>query len=889
MASNEDIEDDFESTAVGAVTPPLDPAREIPGRERDKSPFAASRLSGALALSLAGVFGGTLLAAAAVLLVVVLPANSAHEERLAAARADLAAAQIEGIAASLRDAAAHLAELPETARALRSRDADALSELEARFGAAVDDALRVRIHALGTAEDRLTEVPPLTFAGLDLIRNAENGEPGGPEHTMTAAGPLVNVAAAVPGAGPRPEGTVMITYAATALTDPLQALPADAGRFTLLQTFGNNPAVEITALGTGGGGAVLERKLSVRNWTLRYEAPTPTPVASALLTIPAWVLVLALAAGLVVVAQRRVARFVRADLERIVDAANAMALGRDPGVPRDYALDEFAAAGAVLRDLSRDIEPGGRKKAAPAKIAVNRPAADGAEPEPAVEVEEIDDAFLEIEENDAATEDTEIPDVLEDFEDDAASDGDLVVDAADLPPDVIFRDYDIRGVVGEQLSEAHARLIGRAIGSAVSEAGESAMAVAGDCRHSTAALKAALVEGITAAGVDVVDLGDVPTPILYHTTHTTALRSGVIVTGSHNAPDYNGFKIVIGGETLASGRIAALAERIRDGRFTSGSGSVTTEDGVSRYVDEISTDIALAQPLKVVVDCGNGIAGGVAPRLLEALGCEVLPLYCDADGDFPNHHPDPADPANLEDLSTVVRAEGADIGIALDGDGDRIGAVDEKGNIIWPDRLMMLFARDIVGRNPGADVIFDVKCSRHLNSLIAEYGGRPIMWKTGHAHLKAKMRETGALLGGELSGHIGFGERWHGFDDGLYSAARLLEIVAGEAVEVSAIFGEFPAAVSTPEIRVPIAESKKFDTVAQLIESGVLDQGDVTTIDGLRVDYPDGWGLVRASNTAPELTLRFEADTAGAVHEIVDQFKSALRELEPSLDFTIDV
>jgi phosphomannomutase/phosphoglucomutase len=380
----------------------------------------------------------------------------------------------------------------------------------------------------------------------------------------------------------------------------------------------------------------------------------------------------------------------------------------------------------------------------------------------------------------------------------------------------------------------------------------------------------------------------VPTPILYHTTHTTALRSGVIVTGSHNAPEYNGFKVIIGGETLASGRIAALADRIREGRFTSGSGTVSRENGVDRYVDEISADIALAQPLRIVVDCGNGIAGAVAPRLLEALGCEVLPLYCDPDGDFPNHHPDPADPANLEDLSTVVRAEGADIGIALDGDGDRIGAVDEKGTIIWPDRLMMLFARDIVGRNPGADVIFDVKCSRHLNSLISEYGGRPIMWKTGHAHLKSKMRETGALLGGELSGHIGFGERWHGFDDGLYSAARLLEIVAGEAVETSSIFADFPDAVATPEIRVPIAESRKFDTVAKLLESGVLDQGDVTTIDGLRVDYPDGWGLVRASNTAPMLTLRFEADSAAAVREIADQFRNALTDIDPSLDFSVE-
>lgn len=895
MASSEGTEsaadDGFESTAVGAVTPPLDPRREIPGRTRDRNPFAPTRLSGATAMAIAGVVGGTLLAALLILLLVVLPANRAHERTLSQSRVDLVAARVDGLARTLQRAAQRLAAAPETTSALQRGDEDILRALEERFATALDGALRVRINDPGAAEVALTEVPPLTFAGLDLIRSAENGQIAGPEFLATEAGPVLNVAAGLPGDGTRRAGSVMITFSASLLERALQTLPASAGRFVVVQTFGANPSLEIAEQGTGGGGEAVRRTLSVPSWTLVHEPPAAAGVASALLTIPAWVLLLLVALGAVIQGQRRVARSVRADLERIVDSANAMALGRSLTAPRDFALDEFAAAGATLLDMSKSVEAGARKKAPAPSFQVKRPAAEPAAAATDVEIEELedlddqDDVFLEIDDDGAESADPDAPmDFLEDDDGPEAAPGE-----ADIPPDVIFRDYDVRGIVGEQLTEAHARLLGLAVGSVVAEAGEDTLAVAADCRPSSPALKAALVEGVTAAGIDVVDLGEVPTPILYHTTSTTAVRSGVIVTGSHSAPEYNGFKIVIAGEALASGRIAALRERIRAGRFASGSGSVRSEDGITRYIDEISGDIAIAQPLKVVIDCGNGIAGVVAPRLLEALGCDVQPLYCDPDGTFPNHHPDPADPKNLEDLATVVRAEGADLGIALDGDGDRIGAVDEQGRVIWPDRLLMLFARDIVGRNPGADVIFDVKCSRHLNSLVSEYGGRPIMWKTGHAHLKAKMRETGALLGGELSGHICFGERWHGFDDGLYSAARLLEIIAAEASGTAALFEDFPAAVATPEIRVAVAEDRKFGLVEKLISSGTLDQGDVTTIDGLRVDYPDGWGLVRASNTAPALTLRFEADTAAAVKEIAEQFRGALLDLDPSLDFRVEL
>ncbi|MEE4359882.1 MAG: phosphomannomutase/phosphoglucomutase, partial [Pseudomonadales bacterium] len=456
------------------------------------------------------------------------------------------------------------------------------------------------------------------------------------------------------------------------------------------------------------------------------------------------------------------------------------------------------------------------------------------------------------------------------------------------PPEEIFRAYDIRGIVGQTLTPDIAYQIGRAIGSDAADHGEGTLVVGADGRHSSPELKANLIEGLTAAGRDVIDIGEVPTPVLYYATHVTGAQSGVMITGSHNPSDYNGFKIVIAGETLAEARIAELRQRIVEGRFTEGRGRVETTDVVGEYVDRIASDVALAQPLRVVVDCGNGVAGAVVPQLLEAIGCEVLPLYCEVDGDFPNHHPDPADPANLQDLITVVRAEGADLGLAFDGDGDRLGLVTEKGDIIWPDRLLMLFCKDIVGRNPGADVIFDVKCSRHLNSLIADYGGRPIMWKTGHSHIKAKMRETGALLGGEFSGHICFGERWYGFDDGLYSAARLLEIVGGEMRPVSEVFEEFPNDPHTPELKIRTTEAAKFGIIERLAQSDAFRDGDMTTIDGVRVDYATGWGLVRASNTAPMLTLRFEGEDQEALRTIEERFRAALREIDPSLAFPID-
>jgi phosphomannomutase/phosphoglucomutase len=448
----------------------------------------------------------------------------------------------------------------------------------------------------------------------------------------------------------------------------------------------------------------------------------------------------------------------------------------------------------------------------------------------------------------------------------------------------VFRAYDIRGVVGTSLTEDLVYWIGRAFGAEAREENQSKVAIAGDGRISTEALKSSLARGLTESGVDVIDVGMVPTPLLYFANFALNTGTGIMVTGSHNPAEYNGLKMVLAGETLAEDRIQRLRERIENNEFSTGEGVIDEADIINSYLDRVIDDVAVAQPLKVVVDCGNGVAGVVAPRLITELGCEVVPLYCDVDGTFPNHHPDPADPANLEDLITVVKDEEADLGLAFDGDGDRIGVVTASGEIIWPDKLLMLFARDIVGRNPGADIIFDVKCSRHLNSVISEYGGRPIMWKTGHSHIKAKLKETGALLGGEFSGHICFGERWYGFDDALYSAARLLEIIGGEAQTAEELFAEFPITFATPEIKIESTDDAKFGIVEQFGAVTQFGDGTVTHIDGVRVDFADGWGLLRASNTSPVLSLRFEADGQEALQRIQEQFKKGLQAINGDLE-----
>lgn len=459
-----------------------------------------------------------------------------------------------------------------------------------------------------------------------------------------------------------------------------------------------------------------------------------------------------------------------------------------------------------------------------------------------------------------------------------------VPEQVEISPD-IFRAYDIRGVVGKTLSATIVREIGRAIGSEANERGQQSIVVARDGRTSSPELGDALIEGLRASGRDVIDIGVVPTPVLYFATHHLETNSGVMLTGSHNGPEYNGLKIVIDGETLSGEAITAIRNRITNKEMSEGQGSLQAVDISADYLRRITDDIpvALGGAFRIIVDCGNGVAGQLAPQLYRALGHDVVELYCDIDGTFPNHQPDPSQPENLQSLIEIVKEEGADLGFAFDGDGDRLGVVDGEGNIIWPDRQMMLFARDVLSRNQGASIIFDVKCSRHLKAVIEESGGKPLMWKTGHSLIKSKMKEIDAPLAGEFSGHIFFKERWYGFDDALYAGARVLEILTKSKSSPTETFAELPDDISTPELRIPLAEKHHAKVMEIMKKKMTFEDAEVTDMDGLRVDFSDGWGLVRPSNTSPFLVARFEAESDEAMERIQKGFRDLLHSVSADL------
>lgn len=452
------------------------------------------------------------------------------------------------------------------------------------------------------------------------------------------------------------------------------------------------------------------------------------------------------------------------------------------------------------------------------------------------------------------------------------------------PSATIFRAYDIRGIVTETLTPEVVEQIGRAYGSECLARNCDSAVVARDGRLSGPALVEALSKGIASTGVNVIDVGMVPTPVLYFATHHLKTGTGVMVTGSHNPPEYNGLKMMIGGDALFGDGITGLYERLVNDDLASGQGNISTDEVLDAYVERIVGDIKLERPIRVGIDCGNGVAGAVAPQLFKQLGCESVEMFTEVDGTFPNHHPDPAKTENLQDLIKAVDEEKLELGLAFDGDGDRVGVIDDKGEIIWPDRQMILYSRDIISRNPGAHIIYDVKCSRLLPAAIEEAGGKAEMWKTGHSFIKARLKETGGLLGGEMSGHIFFKERWYGFDDALYSAARLLEIISRDSRSVSEIFGEIPNSVNTPELNIKFAEGEHHKFIEKFCATASFDGAKITTIDGLRADFDDGWGLVRASNTTPSLVIRFEADDEDALKRIQDQFGAAMKAVDASVE-----
>ena len=448
----------------------------------------------------------------------------------------------------------------------------------------------------------------------------------------------------------------------------------------------------------------------------------------------------------------------------------------------------------------------------------------------------------------------------------------------------IFRAYDIRGVVSTDLRPDVVELIGKALGTLYPQC--QRVVVGRDGRLTSKQLADHLISGLRSTGVNVIDIGEVPTPVLYFAAHALKTGSGLMVTGSHNPPEYNGIKMVMDEKTLFGEMIQAIYDCIKRDAFSSDNeGSLEQVNILDNYIDAICERVKLKRPLSVAIDCGNGVAGPSARTLFTQLGCELTELFCEVDGTFPNHHPNPSEPENLDDLITAVKQKNLDLGLAFDGDGDRVGIVDENGDVLWADRQMMLYARDVLSRNPGAEIIFDVKSSRNLSKYIAQHGGKPTMWKTGHSFIKNKMKETGALLAGEMSGHIFFKERWFGFDDGLYAAARMLEILSADPRPVSEIFNELPNDISTPEITVKLKkDGEQHVFIEKFVQQSNFADAELSTIDGVRADYKYGWGLVRASNTTPSLVIRFEAEDENKLNQIKQDFKKQILAVDSSIN-----
>ncbi|WP_150990583.1 MULTISPECIES: phosphomannomutase/phosphoglucomutase [Marinobacter] len=824
----------------------------------------------ALVVVIAGAISAALL-----YFLLAAPSEARRYEMQAALEADTAAIRINQQLSLLQSSVEGIAAQDHVRAALRGEAS--IEEVASDLAGTLPEVEAVYLFPYGEIPRSASE-PTLGFAGLDLARRAETGQRLYPDAFPRDGQWYLQMAAPVRNPQSRAvAGSVLVVFS----TAPLQPLMSGVnqtlgGQFSLIQSV-NGANRTIVSQGSGSG-PVQTRDLTNPDWELQYRpASSPAPLFNSTLAIILTLVPALIAAIVVWLLLGNAQRGLRQDVTVLIQWAHKV-FGGERIKPPTLKWDMVASTAEVLHRLSQMVE---KRVAKAGESARPKPASGGQAPKPAADEPLFQDKdMLDIDMLDGDD------DVLG-FGGSGSTDDTPDVEEVALPEaevsDTIFRAYDIRGIVGETLTPDIVTVIGRAIGSEALARGKDSLCIGYDGRHSSPELADALAKGVMATGCNVIHVGAVPTPVLYFATHELGTGSGVMVTGSHNPANYNGLKIMLGGETLSGDAIQKLLQRIRTGDFASGHGSQSSEDVRRAYLDRIVGDIAVAAPLKVVLDAGNGIAGELGPLLIEELGCEVIPLYCDVDGNFPNHHPDPGKPENLADLIERVKAEGADIGLAFDGDGDRLGVVTNTGKIIWPDRLLMLFARDVVSRNPGADVLYDVKCSRRLAAVISEAGGRPVMWKSGHSLMKAKMKETGALLAGEMSGHIFFGERWMGFDDGLYSAARLLEILGIEDRHCDEVFEDFPEDISTPELSVAVPEEVKFPLMERLGKEANFGEANISTIDGLRVEYTDGWGLCRASNTTPALVLRFEAETEEALERIKAVFREQLQKVAPDL------
>ncbi|MCG8324085.1 MAG: phosphomannomutase/phosphoglucomutase [Thiotrichales bacterium] len=746
-------------------------------------------------------------------------------------------------------------------------DSAALASAAADKQGAVPHALRLRFLKPGGYDVETEGEYALGFASIDLLRSIEKGATisGTEVHKIGSDDEHMVIVSGVRGKDNNLLGLIHVAAGMDMIMPLIETMDPGSGYTELRQSIAGKPVV----LGKQGNSAE------------RQGDPIREPIANSRLEIAYW------PQGGTAAAEASGSGMLMGILLVVLLAGGGAAFvflkkgaGEEtPGKQKPGGLVYQGAVKAIMEGahpgvetLIPDLPSSGAKRPATAQISQGV---------------RSDDATIIANPNTAAA-----PDVSEAITDPGSPLQAAPMEAGQAPPppariaEKIFRTYDIRGVVGEDLTADTVIAIGKAIGSEALDAGQQGIVVGRDGRTHSPELADALIKGLKSTGQDVIDIGLVPTPVLYYATHTLEAKSGVMLTGSHNGPEYNGLKIVIGGETLSGEAIKKLHQRAVAGDFSQGQGNLHTVEIVTDYIRRISEDIpvALGNSFKIVVDAGNGVAGAVAPQLYRAMGHDVVEMFCEVDGNFPNHHPDPSQPENLTALIDTVAQEEADIGFAFDGDGDRLGVVDAEGNVIWPDRQLMLLAKDVLTRNAGAQIIYDVKCSRYLKVLIESSGGVPLMWKTGHSLIKSKMKEVDAPLAGEMSGHIFFKERWYGFDDALYTGARLLEVLTASESRPAAVFAMIPEGVSTPELRVKLDEAEHGPVMSALLQAASFDEAEISDIDGLRADFPDGWGLVRPSNTSPCLVLRFEAESQQVLEKIQSQFRELMLSVKPDLE-----
>ena len=787
-----------------------------------------------------------------------LQQQQAQQQQLNGLEAQKIAAQVHATILTYRARAGILAGDPSLIGPLSANDETALQQAELRIHQLVPDAIRVRLIKSGVDKLEAGVYPALTFADIDMLGFAEIQAKPPPIEAHTLGTPVQHFDVVTPifDSSRNFLGSLLLSFPAGKISSMLTTMDMPEGFADLVQ-HDNDPAVASLAVkgdaSLKGNTMVASAPVNGTRWSVNYYAMfDPAMKRAGLFYIYGGGGVLVL---VMIIISMLFVNFLMAAIRSDQKTLNTLVLDKWSKRARTHYPVRFKPNQGLVDFILNMGEP------APTRTAVKKQA----RPQ-------------------ALNNGTQTRRQQGDVPDKAGKPATIQQRQQQTPvrktvPASIFKAYDIRGIVGDTLTDELVYEIGLAIGSEAQQRQQQTIVIARDGRLSGKGFAAILAKGLRDSGRDVIDIGMAPTPVLYFATYQLKTGSGVIVTGSHNPPTYNGFKIMLGGITLSGPTIQALRKRIENGRYSSGAGMYKSHDIVADYIARITADITLQRPIKVVVDCGNGVAGAVAPQLLRELGCEVHELYCEVDGKFPNHHPDPSRPENLKDLITAVMEQQADVGLAFDGDGDRLGVIDSNGEVIWADRQMMLYATDVLSRNPGAEIIYDVKCSSHLAEVITRQGGKPLMWKTGHSLIKAKLQETGDLLAGEMSGHIFFAHGYYGFDDALYATIRLLSILSTSDMTLAQMRDAIPPVVNTPELRIDCAEERKF-AVVEAVKARLKGRPGITVhdIDGVRVTSDDGWWLLRASNTQPVLVGRCEAASAEGLERLKHALAGELKE-----------